>query len=79
MGDDGTVKSQARDYSDYQIDKLSSDPGEALLYLEAALEEYLKDGNNDAMRIALETFDKARGRRLGKTLAAEKYHSIHTA
>ena len=65
MGDDGTAKSQARDYSDYLIDKLSSDPEEALLYLEAALEEYLKDGNNDAMRIALETLDKARGRRLG--------------
>ncbi len=65
MGDDGTVKSQARDYSDYLIDKLSSDPEEALLYLEAALEEYLKDGNNDATRIALETLDKARGRRLG--------------
>ena len=75
------MNSQARDYSDYLIDRLSSDPEEALLYLEAALEEYLKDGNNDAMRIALETLDKARGRRLGKTviLAAEKYHSIHTA
>ena len=74
------MNGQARDYSDYLIDKLSSDPEEALLYLEASLEEYLKDGNNDAIRIALETLDKARGRRLGKTviLAAEKYHAIQT-
>lgn len=59
---------QFRDYRDYLIEEELSDPREALLYLEVAFEEYLKDGNATAFMLALRNIDEAQGTNLSNTL-----------
>lgn len=59
---------QFRDYHDYLIEEELSDPKEALLYLEVAFEEFLKDGNASAFMLALRNIDEAHGTNLSNTL-----------
>lgn len=72
-----------RPFQDYLIDKLSSDPDEILCYFKATLEEYHRDGNEDAFMIALDNIDSALDRRAMKIrfrkpvmLAARKYAEL---
>ena len=59
---------QFRDFHDYLIEEELSDPKESLLYLEAAFEEYLKDGDTTAFMLALRNIDEAQGTNLSNTL-----------
>ncbi len=51
---------QFRDFRDYHLEKLS-DPQEAEVYLEVALEDYETDGDFEAFLLALRDVAQARG------------------
>ena len=49
-----------RDFRDYHIEKLQ-DPEDARVYLDVALEEYEKDGDTEALLLALRDIAEAQG------------------
>ena len=62
---------EMRNYRDYIIERLVSDPEEAIGYLQASVEEYQKDGDTGALLIALESIAKAQSE--NKELASQVY------
>ena len=62
---------EMRNYRDYLIERLVSDPEEAIGYLQTSVEEYQKDGDTGAFLIALESIAKAQFE--NKELASQVY------
>ena len=65
---------QYRKYRDALIEDLKNNPEETLAYLEAVLEDFDKDGNTEALLLALRTVTEAQGGipELAKRIGMEK-------